>query len=185
MGSHKHPKNLQMSSPNHKSQAVSPSSCLKNQLPKSQIASSVPVQVLDTSVPQINSRKHCPPSTELLKTQIASSVPPKFFLQNEFPKSQHVCMCMYAYMCVCMYVYVCVCLFVCMSVESSPTISNLKGRLPNIFSENQVPKARIARGVPIGLFRESSPQISNGKGCSPMSLHRIKSPNPKSQGVSP
>ena len=54
-----------------------------------------------------------------------------------------------------------------MHVESSPTISNLKGRLPKIF------------------FRESSPQISNRKECPQKIIERIKSPNLKSQGVFP
>ena len=49
-----------------------------------------------------------------------------------------------------------------------------------ICSENQVPRSQIARGVPLSFFRESSPQISNGKGCPPKFFSR-ESQVPKSQ----
>ena len=50
---------------------------------------------------------------------------------------------------------------------SGPQISNRKACLPKIFSENQVLKSQIARGVPLRFFQRS------------------KSPNLKSQAVSP
>ena len=77
----------------------------------------------------------------------------------------YVCVHVYVYMCIC--ICICMCMCTCMCMCMGMCIS------------------QIARGVPLRVYTESSPQISNRKGCLPKIFQRIISPNFKSQGVSP
>ena len=174
---------------NLKSQAVSPQEFSGNHLPKSQIASSVPLRFFRESSPQISNRKQCPPNFfqkikgPNLKSQ---AVYPGDFSLNHFPKSQ-------------------IASSVALRIfrESDLQISNRKQCPPNIcqriisrnlksqavspqeFSGNHLPKSQIASSVPLRFFRESRPQISNRKQCRPKNFQGIISPNLKSQAVSP